>query len=311
MFYVYNTLLIFIGIPLFLLYLPFFLASKRHRRNFFARCRPPSVSPPEEGEVRVWVHAVSVGETLAALPLVRKLREARPDVKIYFSTITVTGMEVARKRLKGLVENVFYLPFDFYPLMSETARRVSPEKLIIMETEIWPNLIWACRRRGVRLFLVNGRFSDRSFPRYRKVRPFMRSLFREFDALLMQSREDAGKIARLGAPLEKVSVPGNVKFDMTPPTSKNPELVEAVREISRERKVLLGASTHEGEEEALARLCTDRDDIFLVIAPRHPERFDRAEEVVRSKGFKTLRRTRLSGNTVTNGVDCLILDTLG
>ncbi len=313
MFYLYNFCL-WVLVPFAaIFYLPFFLREKKHRKNFLSRLRVPDIAPPEsEGEKRIWIHAVSVGETLASLPLIRRLKEISPEMKIYFSTITVTGMEVANARVADMVDEIFYLPFDFMPLMERTLKNVSPDVLVIMETEIWPNLIWLARKRGVRIIVANGRFSVSSFPRYRRARFFFSKVLGNVDCFMMQSREDAKRAVAIGAPPDRLEVTGNIKFDFVPPSEVPEEISEFIERKKSGRKVLVCASTHEGEESVLLDLILDlREKIFIVMAPRHPERFDAVAGLIDEAGIKWIRRTRLGEIGDEEKVDLLLLDTIG
>ena len=165
-----------------------------------------------DGDSSIWIHAVSVGEVLTARALLPELRERYPRLKIFLSTTTMTGQQIAAKQLQ-YVDQVFYFPFDLGFVVERTLRLVKPRLFIMMETEIWPNLLRACQRAGVRTALVNGRISNRSYPRYRLVRPMFRRVLAHIDRFCMQSDESARRIIDLGAAPERVSVTGSLKFD--------------------------------------------------------------------------------------------------
>jgi 3-deoxy-D-manno-octulosonic-acid transferase len=165
-----------------------------------------------DGDDSIWIHAVSVGEVLTARALLPDLRERYPRLRIFLSTTTMTGQEIARGNLQ-YVDAVFYFPFDFAFIVRRTLRLVRPRLFIMMETEIWPNLLRACRRAGVKTLLVNGRISSRSYPRYRLARPFFRRVLADVDRFCMQSDESARRIVDIGADGERVTVTGSLKFD--------------------------------------------------------------------------------------------------
>src|SRR5690242_21743224 len=165
-----------------------------------------------DGDSSIWIHAVSVGEVLTARAILPELRERYPRLKIFLSTTTMTGQTIAAKQLQ-YVDQVFYFPFDLGFVVERTLRLVKPRLFIMMETEIWPNLLQACRRNGVKTVLVNGRISSRSYPRYRMARPFFRRVLVNVDRFCMQSEESARRIIEIGADRERVTVTGSLKFD--------------------------------------------------------------------------------------------------
>src|SRR5204862_3815557 len=165
-----------------------------------------------DGEESIWIHAVSVGEALTAQALAADLKARYPRLKLFLSTTTIAGQQVARQRLQQ-VDAVFYFPFDWSFIVRRTLKLVKPRVFIMMETEIWPNLLRACRSRGVKTMLVNGRISSRSYPRYRLARAFFRRVLEDVDRFCMQSEESARRIVDIGASASKVIVTGSLKFD--------------------------------------------------------------------------------------------------
>src|ERR1043165_1997453 len=165
-----------------------------------------------DGDESIWIHAVSVGEALTARALIPELRERYPGLKIFLSTTTLTGQQIARSRFQDL-DAVFFLPFDLPPFVNRTLRLVKPRLFIMMETELWPNLLRACRRRGVKTMLVNGRISSRSYPRYRLARVFFKRGLADVDRFCMQSEESARRIIQIGADPARVIVTGSLKFE--------------------------------------------------------------------------------------------------
>src|SRR6185295_9612953 len=165
-----------------------------------------------DGEESIWIHAVSVGEVLTARALLPELRERYPRLRLILSTTTMTGQDIARNNLQ-YVDEVFYFPFDLGFIVNRTLKLVNPRLFIMMETEIWPNLLRACHRAGVKTMLVNGRISSRSYPRYRIARSFFRPVLRHIDRFCMQSDESARRVIDIGAERDRVSVTGSLKFD--------------------------------------------------------------------------------------------------
>ena len=271
-----------------------------------------------DGDQSIWIHAVSVGEALTARALVTDLKSRYPGLRIFLSTTTLTGQQVARTRLPD-VDAVFFFPIDWPPFVRRTLRLVRPRLFIMMETEIWPNLLRACRRRGVKTMLVNGRISSRSYPRYRFARPFFRRVLADVDRFCMQSEESARRIIDIGADPARVTVTGSLKFD----SLETPAAVAAGRGAGRvlryfrlpaSRLVFMAASTVKGEEDAVlaayAAVRRAHPTALLVLAPRKPERFGDADALARAEGLRVVRRTELAVDAEPRA-DVVILDTIG
>ncbi|HEY3120493.1 MAG TPA: glycosyltransferase N-terminal domain-containing protein, partial [Vicinamibacteria bacterium] len=262
------------------------------------------------GERSIWVHAVSVGEVLAVRGLVESLRRRFPGRRVFLSTTTVTGNTVARQSVA--TDGLFFAPFDWPGPVRRALEAVDPALLVLVETELWPNLIHEARRRGTRIALVNGRISPRSFPRYRRLRALLREVLEEVDLFLMQGEAHARRVREMGAPADRVRVLGNLKYDAPPAGSGG----EAGGLIAAEagRPVWVAGSTARGEEtlvlEAFRRARERVPSLRLVLAPRHPERFEEAAALVAAAGFHGARRSRLGAGGWREG-DVLLLDTLG
>jgi 3-deoxy-D-manno-octulosonic-acid transferase len=270
-----------------------------------------------DGDQSIWIHAVSVGEALTARALVADLKARYPSLRIFLSTTTLTGQQVARTRLQD-VDAVFFFPFDWPPFVRRTLRLVKPKLFIMMETEIWPNLLRACRREGVRTMLVNGRISSRSYPRYRLARPFFRRVLADVDRFCMQSEESARRIVDIGADPARVLVTGSLKFDSleSPAAASGRGAGRVLRyfRLPAGRPVFMAASTLKGEEEAvLAAYAAVRrayPTALLVLAPRKPERFGDADALARAEGLRVVRRSELAVDAEPRA-DVVILDTIG
>jgi 3-deoxy-D-manno-octulosonic-acid transferase len=271
-----------------------------------------------DGDESIWIHAVSVGEVLTARALLPQLRDRYPRLRIFLSTTTMTGQQVARSNLQ-YVDEVFYFPFDLGPIVHRTIRLVKPRLFVMMETEIWPNLLRACRRAGVKTALVNGRISARSYPRYRFVRSFFRRVLADVDRFCMQGEESARRIIEIGADRERVSVTGSLKFDsLELPAATAPERgrnrVLRYFRISQGRPVLIAASTLKGEEEpileAFQRVRASWGNALLIVAPRKPERFDEVARLAQRAGWRVARRTELPVDAEPR-VDVVVVDTMG
>ncbi|HUL73294.1 MAG TPA: 3-deoxy-D-manno-octulosonic acid transferase [Vicinamibacterales bacterium] len=269
-----------------------------------------------DGDESIWMHAVSVGEVLTARAILPDLRERYPGLRIFVSTTTLTGQQIART-LQG-VDATFFLPFDLPPFVNRTLRLVKPRLFIMMETEIWPNLLRACRRRGVKTMLVNGRISSRSYPRYRMARPFFRRVLADVDRFCMQSDEAARRIVAIGADPARVTVTGSLKFDSLeqPGTVAGRGAGRVLRyfRIPASRPVFMAASTLKGEEApvlaAFAAVRRAHPSALMILAPRKPERFGEAEALARAEGFRVVRRNELAVDAEPRA-DVVVLDTLG
>ncbi len=271
-----------------------------------------------DGDDSIWIHAVSVGEVLTARPLISELKRRYPNLRMFLSTTTMAGQQLARRSVQD-VDAVFYFPFDLGFVVRRTLDLVRPRLFIMMETEIWPNLLHECRKRGVKTAVVNGRLSARSFPRYRMVRGFMRRVLDHVDRFLVQSEESARRFIDLGADPGRVVVTGSLKFDsldLSPNALQARARDRVLRyfRVPASRPVIVAGSTMKGEEAAVLRafrrVRTAVPNTLLVLAPRNPERFGEVEQLVRSEGWKTAKRSDLAIDTEPR-VDVVVLDTIG
>ncbi len=296
----------------FCLALPFYLwkgrATGKYLSTFRARLgRLPADLQPGAGP-SVWVHAVSVGEVMAARVVVDELKRRRPGWSIFLSTTTTTGQEVAQ-RSGSRADGLFFVPFDFPGPLRRVLAQLRPSLLVLVETELWPNLIHEARRAGARVAVINGRISPRSFPRYRALRWLLRRVLLDIDLFLMQGESHAERMRAMGAPAARVRVSGNLKFDALPPAGTSPALEAA---LGGEGPLFVAGSTAPGEEEsildAFVAVRAEVPGLRLLLVPRHPERFAEAVELARARGFRVFRRTELDAGW--RG-DVVVLDTLG
>ena len=247
----------------------------------------PPVPPLAKGGL-VWVHAVSVGEVMAALPLLKRLRGRYSSKGIILSTITDTGQKVARENApEGTA--IIYLPFDIAQILNKVLKRIRPEILIIIETELWPTLLKVFSENGVPVIVLNGRISEDSFKGYKRISFFMKRVLSDVNFFGMQGEIYAERIRSLGVNSSRIKVLGNFKFDTTPP-SQIPEWAKNIK-----GPVITAGSTHEGEEELITnvyiQIKKDFPDLNLILAPRHPERFRGVENMLRSKGISFVKRS--------------------
>ncbi len=290
---------------------------RKYVRNLRQRLGYLPLSFNLDGDDSIWIHAVSVGEVLTARALLPQLRERYPRFRLFLSTTTITGQQIAKNNLQ-YVDEVFYFPFDLGFTVKRTLRLVKPRLFIMMETELWPNLLRACRREGVKTVVVNGRISSRSYPRYRLARGFFRRVLANVDRFCMQSEESARRIVEIGADPERVVVTGSLKFDSLqidgPSFDRGRNRVLRYFRIGSARPVIVAASTHRGEEEpvleAYQRIRARVPNVMLIIAPRKPERFAEVEALARRHGWHVARRTELPVDSEPRH-DVVILDVIG
>jgi 3-deoxy-D-manno-octulosonic-acid transferase len=271
-----------------------------------ARLRLRSFSPT------IWVHAVSVGEVLAVGGLVEAMRRALPRHRILISTTTDTGQQLAHKRFGE--ENVFYFPMDFAFAIRPYLESLQPELVVLAETEFWPNFLRLAHASGARVAVVNARISDRSLPNYRRFRWALRRMLAHVDLLLAQTAEDGQRLQAIGAKSTRVFVTGNLKFDVTP--ASVPPIVESLRRsLSSDGAgpVLVCGSSLAGEEALLLKtfetVLSAHPRVVMILAPRHPERFEEVAALLEQSGMPFFRRTQWNGEDLAGHI--LLVDSIG
>lgn len=264
------------------------------------------------GAPTIWIHAVSVGETAAAAPLVRALLNLQPRPVIVFTTTTPTGADRARALFKDSVVHS-YSPYDLGFVMRRFLSRVKPGLLVIMETELWPNMLHYCQQTGVKVLLANGRLSEKSANGYGKVSGLTRRMLQQIDHIAVQAEADAQRFQALGAPSENISVTGSLKFHIEDAVDEPslPPLFESIKGSGR--PVIMAASTREGEEEkvlsGIKPLFHSTPAPLLLLVPRHPERFDKVEKLCLDQGLKVQRRS--SAESLNEDTQVLLGDSMG
>ncbi|MFL6435958.1 MAG: 3-deoxy-D-manno-octulosonic acid transferase [Terriglobales bacterium] len=271
---------------------------------------PHTLRLPGENEKSIWIHAVSVGEVLAISALVDALQKEAPGIPVFVSTTTLTGQKLARDRFGG--SNVFYLPLDLPHTVNSFVRAIRPSLLVVAETEFWPNLLRLAKESGAHVVVVNARISDRSLPGYKRFRFFFRRVLERVDLFLTQTPADRDRLITIGAEPQRVKVGGNLKFDIKAPAESG--LSRALRHaIASDQRVLVFGSTVESEEDLLIpsfkAVLRDFPQCLIILAPRHPERFDAVAELLRTSGLSFWRRSAWNSARLTGGV--LLLDTIG
>ncbi|EAS48010.1 3-deoxy-D-manno-octulosonic-acid transferase [marine gamma proteobacterium HTCC2207] len=270
-------------------------------------------TPSESSKETIWLHAVSVGETLAAVPLVKALQEKYPERRLLITCMTPTGSERITAAFGDSVDHS-YAPYDTPDAVARFLKRVQPKMLIIMETELWPNTVAACYKRQIPVILANGRLSEKSARGYARVSKLSGPMVAQLSAVAAQHGDDGGRFIALGLPVEKLHITGNIKFDL----ELNAQIrlsAEALRQQwdgTNQRPVLLAASTHRGEDEiilqAFSLIKQSVNNALLVLVPRHPERFNQVGDLCLDAGYSLARR---SNNDSTDNADILLGDTMG
>ncbi|MBI5748078.1 MAG: 3-deoxy-D-manno-octulosonic acid transferase [Nitrospinae bacterium] len=270
----------------------------------------------------IWIHAVSVGEVIASTSLIKSLRKEYPDIKIILSTVTDTGQQIAKERIKE-ADYIIYFPFDFSWSVKRALNTINPIICIIMETELWPNFLKEANKKAIPVAVINGRISERSFKRYRMISLFMKSVLESVRLFSMQTEDDAKRIVALGADKRNVNVSGNIKYDneFKDIEEEKGKEIKNTLEVNNSDRIFIAGSTHPGEEEMVVKLYSNilknYPDFRLVIAPRHIDRVGEVEEIVKKMGLDTVRKTELlKGSRVkdqgsSNTKPIIILDTIG
>ncbi|MFY9648245.1 MAG: 3-deoxy-D-manno-octulosonic acid transferase [Terriglobales bacterium] len=317
MYAVYSALLLFFLV----LTLPYWLLQMMRHGKYRAGLRQrfgavPAVLRGPGGIRTIWVHAVSVGEVVAASAVIRALREKFPSHRVMISTTTSTGQKLAAQRFGA--ENVFYFPLDFAFAIRPYLRALRPELVVVAETEFWPNFLRLAKGSGARIAVINCRISDRSFPGYQRFRFWLPKLLGEalasVDLFLAQTGEDQRRLIEIGALQSRIMMVGNLKFDVAPPPS--PPIVASLRESFKRSEagpVLVCGSTLEDEEgsllSAFRNILVEHPRAVMMLAPRHPERFAEVGELVERLGFRMWRRSLWSGEELGGGV--FLVDSIG
>lgn len=285
----------------------------KYRRGFAERMgKVPTRLGSFDGARVIWIHAVSLGEVLAIVGLVAQLRRAFPQHRILISTTTDTGQDQARKRFGE--ENVFYFPMDFATAIRPYLQALKPELVILAETEFWPNFLRLAHESGARIAVVNARISDRSRPRYRRFRWALRRMLGQVDLFLAQTEEDSARLQSIGADPARVRVTGNLKFDVNVPPA-SPIVKSLRRSFAAEGAgpILVCGSTVEDEEapllKAFENLRVGHPHAAMILAPRHPERFDAVANLIEQMSIPFYRRSLWAGEHLAAGV--LLVDTIG
>ncbi len=319
MLYLFYDILLFLAVPLIIPYYLFrWVRRGRLRQGIGERLGflPAEKRARLEGGETLWVHAVSVGETMAVRPLLKALKGRYPEKKIVLSTVTETGRSIAENLAD--VDICIYFPFDFGFAVRRMLKAIRPSLIVVVETEIWPNFLRSAHRSGISTVLANGRISDKSFGGYLRFSWAFRPVLENFDALCMQTEEDARRIVAIGALPARVHVAKNLKYDIPVcmASAERKSSVRATYHIPGGMPVFTAGSTHQGEEEAVLAafrsLVGDGQELLLVLAPRHPERAEEVGKLAEQMGIPCVRRSSLAGkDDPFRSGELLLVDTVG
>jgi len=315
----YNFLLTVAALVVAPYYAMIILFTGKYRESLGAKLSLGSnpVSGAGPGRPRIWIHAVSVGEVTAAAPIVTALREELPNAWIVVSTSTETGQEMARTIIADASAFIYY-PLDFPFVVKKVIQRVNPDIVALTETELWPNFIDVCRQRGIKVVMVNGRISPRSYKRYHATRFFWRAILRQVDSMGMISATDAERIKTIGMPAERINVLGNAKYDGLAARVSADVAHEIARKVNIHpgEPVFVAGSTHEGEEAVVlnvyGKLLESYPDMKLIIIPRHIDRGRVVLDLAKSGGFPdAIAMTEINAGRPRQGERIIVVDVIG
>ena len=308
--YLAYSLLLSLGLVVLI---PHFLFQALVHGKYIAGLRQRLGSIPRvNSKPVIWLHCVSVGETQAARPLAQRVKQAFPHHALVVSTITLTGQKLARDVFRTQAEGVFYFPFDWRWSTRRALKAINPAAVLLMETELWPNFLRECKARQIPVALVNGRISRQSFRRYAMIKFFLRRVLASLSIAVMQSETDASRLQELGMPSGRLFTAGNLKFD----AENAGELIDKTAEIKDRfgldgsAPLILAASTHAPEEEIIIESIKKLGNVRLMLAPRHPERFNEVAAVIQKSGLRWTRRTNPPEANDTSA-EVILLDTIG
>ncbi len=269
--------------------------------------------PVSRAEKSVWIHAVSVGEVLSLQKLIMDLKKRHPEYKIYFSSLTNTGLRIAKDKLDG-VDKIFFIPLDFQWVVKKFFRILKPQLFVLAESEFWPNLLREAKKQTQGVILINGRISPQSFKKYYRFRFVFKRILENIDYFLVQTEREKNSLENIGVQTNCIEVSGNLKTEIVLPSFTENEVVQFKKSlnISKACKVVLAGSTRKGEEEklieAFSQARKEKENISFILAPRHPERTGEIEQLFKNSPFVVKRRSEINSDQIW---DVLILDTLG
>lgn len=313
--YLFYNILSIIAFPVLVVAL---VVRRKYRKGLCQRMGfiPKSVHDQLKGVHPIWIHAVSVGEVIASIPIIKKIKEVYPPQKIVLSTITSTGNDTARKKIPE-IDCLIYFPYDFFFIVKKVLTIINPCIFIHTETEIWPNFLFFLHQRKIPSVIVNGRISSKSCRRYKLFGWFFKRVFNKVSAFGMQSLLDYQRVIDIGADPQKVSITGNMKFDQKTPDANDRNKEKLLNELNLglEDKIFIAGSTHSAEEdiilEVFQQLIKEYSNLILILAPRHPERFFEVEKLVKKRGLVVQRKSQIKKYQHLLRSQVILLDTIG
>ncbi len=310
MYLLYNTLfLFFFGFALLLSLLKWYKKGWGQRWGFL----PQRLKENLKGKRPIWLHAVSVGEVISLIPLLRRIKEHYPFQEIVLSTTTFTGNYTATLKVREALAIIFF-PLDFPWVVKRIVKGINPKAFLVAESEIWPNLLKRLKKQGIPIVIVNGRISTPSYRKYKWIRPFFKKVLENITLFCMQSDLYSDRIIKLGAPPSKVITTGNFKFDQEICKFDTREIRYSLG-LGEDKRPFVAGSTHKGEEEIILdvfiELKRNYPDLVLILVPRHPERFSEVEELLQRYPIKYLRKTRIDSGLNLNSIGVILVDTIG
>ena len=312
MFFIYNLLIILLSIIFLPIIILAFIIVPKFRTGFFQKIGFYNINL-DKNKPTILFHAVSVGEVNAIENLVKITADNKlADYNIVLSTVTKTGHDVAVKKLKDFTSDIIYFPYDFRVSILSLLKKLNPQKIIIAETEIWPNFVYVTSKKNIELYIINGRISPHSYRGYKKLKFFFSKILSKYNMIAMQSEIDKDRIIDIGAPKDKVVVMGNLKFDIEKTLSEN-EIEDLKNQFGIfDDNLIIASSTHSGEDEifleTFLNLKNNYPDLKLLIAPRHPQRYSYVENLLKKTGLNYGKRSN-KDTFIKN--DIIMLDTMG
>lgn len=312
MIFIYNFFLILLSIVFLPVILIAFIIQPKFRAGFFKKIGFYKFNNIARNKRTILIHAVSVGEVNAVEELVKKIRMVNPEDNIVLTTTTKTGQEIAIKKLSNVVNEITYFPYDFCFSVNAFLKALKPDIVIIAETEIWPMFSYLTNKAKINLYIVNGRISPHSYNGYKKISFFVKGILNKYTKILAQTEGDAQRIISIGANEQIVKNMGNLKFDISK-NLDNAQIQNLKNELqTQDKKILVVGSTHKGEDEilinAFCKLNKKDNSIKMLIAPRHPQRFEQVENLIKQTNLAYSKRS-LGGNFNDNAI--IMLDTMG
>ena len=319
MYILYNVLLLVAAIVILPHYLLKIIFTGKYRQSLIPKLggRQAKILANLKSGPRVWIHAVSVGEVTAAAPIAASLKIKRPDVEIIFSTSTETGQEMARRLIQGAAAFI-YFPLDIPPVVRKSINMVNPNAFVMVETELWPNFLKACKSKKIKTLMVNGRFSLRSYGKYRLTRFFWKKILNDLSAAGMITKIDAARFTNIGMPEDKIQVMGNAKYDALAAMASPALQKEIARRfnVRADERFFVAGSTHPGEEEIIIdvykKLLNHYPEFKLIIVPRHIERTGAILELLRESGLPdAITLTDMNKGKIRKSERVVVVDVIG